>query len=61
MPKKTRPPCPAVSAALVEWLKKTIPETRFSSDALKMSFEAGQREVVLLIEHQYELQQKKDA
>lgn len=60
MPTKPRAKCPEVPRLLIEWLEKAIPEPKFGGDAAKMAFEAGRREVVLSLRHQFELQNKKD-
>lgn len=60
MPPKTRPKCPAVPLALLEWLERVVPEPEFNPDPLTMANAAGKREIVRTLRHHYELQQKKD-
>ena len=60
MPKKTRAKCPEVPLALLEWLEKAVPEATYAPDQSRMAFDAGRRDLVLMLRHQYALQQKKD-
>lgn len=59
MPKAKTNACPAVPAALLEWLDRMFPEPRFDADPLKNAHAMGKRAVVVALRHQYEAQNKK--
>lgn len=59
MPKTNPAACPAVPAALLEWLDRMFPEPKFTADPHKNAHEMGKRAVVQALKFQYEQQNKK--